>query len=142
MVKIKFAVLAAVALTASAMSAMAQQPQATQAGIAGALPDGKVVVLNVSVFQEQIGELKQKYTQIQNQFNDRYQKLQQKDQQLKQMEADIRAKAPSLSAEKAQEMQRDYDDLKQGAQEELNTLNRDVQRTVDSQTKPIQDKIF
>src|SRR5262249_47788161 len=35
-----------------------------------------------------------------------------------------------------------YDDLKQRGQEELNNLNREVQKTMDAQTKPIQDKLF
>jgi len=146
MIKLKFAALTAVVLAASAMSAMAQQPQMSKpasAGVpAGPIPDGKIVVINVTVFQEQIGELKQKYDQIGNQYKDRYQKLQQMDQQLKQMETDIRSKGPSLAPDKLQEMQREYDDLKQRGQEELNNLNREVQKTMDAQTKPIQDKLF
>ena len=74
MVKIQVAALAAAILAAVTVSASAQQ--ATQAGVGAALPDGKIAVINTQVFPGAIRELKQKYEQVDNQFKDRFQKLQ------------------------------------------------------------------
>src|SRR6516225_11808593 len=108
MIKIKLAAIATLALAAVTASAAAQQ--ATQAGVSGLLQDGKVAVMNTAAFPEKIGELRQKYEQVQAQFKDRTQKLQALDAEVKNLTTDIQTKGPTLSAEKLQEMQQTLDD--------------------------------
>jgi Skp family chaperone for outer membrane proteins len=140
MVKIKFAALAAVTLAVMAASASAQQ--ATQAGVGAAIPDGKIAVINTTVFPGAISELKVKYEQIDNQFKDRYQKLQTVETQLKTMENDLRTKQNVLSADKYQELQVNYNDLKKRGQRDFEDLKAEYDRSIDTSTKPIRDKLY
>jgi outer membrane protein len=142
MVKIKFAAFAAVILAAVAMSVLAQQPQATQAGIAGALPDGKIVVINTTVFPDQINELKQKYGQLDNQFKDRYQKLQSAETQLKAMENDLRTKQNVLAPDKYAELQVNYEESKKRLQRDAEDAKSDYDRATETTTKPVRDKLY
>ena len=140
MLKIKFAALAVILMASAAGSASAQL--ATQAGVGAAIPDGKVAVINTEAFRAAILELKVKYDQVENQFKDRYQKLQLVETQLKQMESDIKTKGPNLTADKLQEMQGAYEDLKRRGTRDFEDLKADYERTVDTATKPIRDKLF
>src|SRR5262249_24986142 len=120
MIKTKFAAFGVVILAAIALDGRAQQ--ATQAGLSCLLPDGKVVVINTAAFPAKIGELKQKYEQVNNQFKDRYQKLQTLDQQVKQLGNDIDSKQGNLEAAKLQLMREQYDQLKKQGTRELEDL--------------------
>jgi Skp family chaperone for outer membrane proteins len=140
MIKIKFA--ACVAILMAAMTATAAAQQATQAGVGAAVPDGKIAVVNTQAFPGGISELKQKYDQVDNQFKDRYQKLQQADNQLKSMENDIRTKGPGMAADKLQELQNGYEDLKKRSQREFEDLKGEYDRAVDTQTRPVRDKLY
>jgi Skp family chaperone for outer membrane proteins len=140
MLKIKSAALAAILITSVAGLASAQQ--AAQAGVGAALPDGRVAVINTQAFPASINELKIKYDQVDGQFKDRYQRLQTIETQLKQMETDISTKRSSLAPDKLQEMQLAYDDLKTKGTREYEDLKADYDRTIDSATKPIRDKLF
>ncbi|MEK6299498.1 MAG: OmpH family outer membrane protein [Acidobacteriota bacterium] len=140
MLKIKFAALAAILMASAAGLASAQN--ATQAGVGGAIPDGKIAVINTEAFRAAILELKLKYDQVENQFKDRYQKLQLVETQLKQMENDIKTKRDSLAADKLQEMQAAYEDLKRRGTRDFEDLKADYERTVDTSTKPVRDKLF
>jgi Skp family chaperone for outer membrane proteins len=140
MVKIKFAALAAVILVV--MTAVASAQQATQAGVGAAIPDGKIAVINTAVFPGTISELKVKYEQIEGQFKDRYQKLQGVETQLKTMENDIRTKGQAMTADKLQELQVNYDDLKKRGQRDYEDLKAEYDRTLDTATKPIRDKLY
>jgi outer membrane protein len=140
MVKIKFAALAAVILTV--MTAVASAQQATQAGVGAAIPDGKIAVINTAVFPGTISELKVKYEQIEGQFKDRYQKLQGVETQLKTMENDIRTKGQVMTPDKLQELQVNYDDLKKRGQRDYEDLKAEYDRTLDTATKPIRDKLY
>jgi outer membrane protein len=139
MLKSKLAAFAAIVL--AAMTAAASGQQATQAGISAALPDGKVAVINTQVFPGQIGELKVKYDQINNQFKDRFQKLQTLAEQLKGMENDLRTKQNVLTADKYQELQNSYTQLKKQGEREQEDLNSDAEKALDVSTKPIRDKL-
>lgn len=140
MVKIKFAALAAVVL--AVMTAVASAQQATQAGVGATIPDGKIAVINTTVFPGAIGELKIKYEQIDGQFKDRYQKLQGVETQLKTMENDLRTKGQAMTADKLQELQTSYDDLKKRGQRDYEDLKAEYDRTIDTATKPIRDKLY
>jgi len=143
MLKVKFAAAAAFLLVALTGIASAQQPAQNSQGAAGGnVPDGKIAVINTQVFPEQIGELKQKYQQVDGQFKDRYEKLKNLDNQLKQMETDIRTKGPSWPAEKQQQAQEEYDRLKKQGGREFEDLKSEYDRTVDTATKPVRDKLY
>lgn len=136
MVKTKFAVIVAIVLTALCESAQAQQP----AG--GALPDGKVVVINTTVFPSQIGELKQKYDQIDLQFKDRYQKLQNSVDQMARLENEIKTKQTVVTPDKLREMQDQYETLKRQATRENEDLKADAEKALEAATKPVRDKLY
>src|ERR1051325_5979106 len=141
MKKIKFAACAAILL--AAMTATAAAQQATQAGVgAAAVPDGKIAVINTQAFPGGISELKQKYDQVDNQYKDRYLKLQQADNQLKTMENDIRTKGPGMAADKLQELQNGYEDLKKRAQREYEDLKNEYDRAVETAPRPGLDKLY
>jgi Skp family chaperone for outer membrane proteins len=140
MSKVKLAVLVAAVL--AGMSASASAQQATQAGVGAALPDGRIAVVNSQAFPGGIGELKQKYEQVDKGFQARYQQLQALENQLKQLETDIRTKGPSLTPEKLQEMQDSYERLKKQGTRDLEDLKAEYDRTIDTATKPVRDKLY
>ncbi|HWO02457.1 MAG TPA: OmpH family outer membrane protein [Blastocatellia bacterium] len=140
MLKTKFVAVATVLIASLAGVASAQQ--AMPAGAGGAVPDGKIAVMNTEAFRGGINELKVKYDQVDAQFKDRYQKLQTVENQLKQMESDIRTKCPNLTPEKCQELQNGYEELKRRGTRDYEDLKADYERTVDTATKPIRDKLF
>ena len=140
MFKIKLAILAAVVLASTSGSARAQQ--ATQAGVGAALPDGKIAVVNTQAFPGGIGELKQKYEAVDKQFGPRYQQLQTLENQLKQLETDIKVKCPQLTPDKCQEMQNTYEDTKKKGQRDFEDLKAEYDRTIDTATKPVRDKLY
>jgi len=139
MIKIKLAALATLALAAITASAAAQQ--ATQAGVSGLLQDGKVAVMNTAVFPEKIGELRQKYEQVQAQFKDRTQRLQALDTEVKNLTQEFQTKQPTLSADKAQEMSQIIEDKKKKGQRELEDLQTDYNKALEAATKPVRDKL-
>ncbi|HVF91564.1 MAG TPA: OmpH family outer membrane protein [Blastocatellia bacterium] len=126
-------------MAASALSASAQTP--AQPATGGGVPDGKIAVINTNIFPAQIAELRQKYEQVQNQYKDRYQRLQTLDDELKQMENDIRTKGPSLTQEKLQEMQTTYEDKKRKGSRDFEDLKAETERAIDTATKPVREKM-
>ena len=138
---IKTKLVAASAFVLSALAAVAAAQNATQAGVSGLLQDGKVVVVNTSVFPEKIGELRQKYEQVNNQFKDRYQDLQNLDNQVKQCEQDLKTKAPQMTADKAAELQNQCEGFKRQGQRKLEDFQADYNKALDAATKPVRDKL-
>ncbi|HZM85625.1 MAG TPA: OmpH family outer membrane protein [Blastocatellia bacterium] len=139
MMKFKLAAFSAALLAALTATVSAQN--ATQAGVGAALPDGKVAVINTQVFPGQILELKQKYEQVNNQFKDRFQKLQSLAEQMKTMENDLRTKQNVLSADKYQELQATYAESKKRGEREQEDFNADADKALDIATRPVRDKM-
>ena len=139
MFKFRLAAFVAALLATVTTSGLAQQ--ATQAGVGAALPDGKIAVINTQVFPGVVLELKQKYEQVNNQFKDRYQKLQALAEQLKGMENDLRTKASVLPPDKFQELQANYNELKKRGEREQEDFNGDADKALDIATKPVRDKM-
>src|SRR5690349_17118433 len=140
MFKIKLAAFAAAIL--SALTATASAQQAMQAGVGTALPEGKIAVVNSQAFPGGIGELKQKYDQVDKQFQPRYQQLQTIESQLKQMESDIQTKCPQLTPDKCQELQNNYQELKKKGTRDYEDLKAEYERAVDAATRPVRDKLY
>jgi Skp family chaperone for outer membrane proteins len=139
MIKIRFAALAAVLAAAGSLTAFAQQ--ATQAGVSGLIQDGKVVVINTSVFAVKIEELKQKYAQVEGQYKDRYTKLQSLDSAAKDLDTKIRNQQTALAPDKLQEMSAQLEEMKRRGSRELEDFQNDYKKSLEEQTKPIQAKL-
>ena len=140
MFKLQYAAFTLAVLAAVAVGASAQQ--ATQAGVAGAIPDGKIAVINTSIFPEQIAELKQKYEQVNNQYKPRMDALQSLDQQLKQLENEIVQKRPTLNQDALRQMQDRYDDMKKRGTRDYEDLKAEVDKALENATKPVRDKLY
>jgi outer membrane protein len=139
MLKFRFAAFAAALLAVATADGSGQQ--ATQAGVGAALPDGKMAVINTQVFPGGILELKQKYEQVNNQFKPRFEKLQALAEQLKGMENDLRTKQNVLTADKYQELQQNYTELKKRGERDQEDFNADADKALDIATKPVRDKM-
>jgi outer membrane protein len=143
MKSIKLTALAALVLLLGAVSASAQQPPATSAAAQPlVVPDGKVVVVNTAVFTNQIGELKQKYDQLEVQFKPRSDKIQADQKRLSDMEQDYKVKGPTLAADKAQQMASEIEDLKRRITRDVEDARADLGKSEEALTKPVRDKLF
>jgi Skp family chaperone for outer membrane proteins len=132
MVKLKLAVFAALALAAIAVSASAQ----------ATVPEGKIVVINTTEFPSKIGELRQKYEQVDNQFKNDYQKLETLGKQIQTLENEIRAQQQVLTQDKLREKQDQYEDLKRRFNRDKEDLQGAVEKAVETATKPVRDKLY
>jgi Skp family chaperone for outer membrane proteins len=139
MLKVKFAAGAALTIATLAFAANAQQPAAAAQG---PIPDGKVAVINTQVFAGQIAELKQKYEQVDAQFKERYDRLRQIEADLKNLETEMRTKGDSWSPEVRQQKQDEYDRKKKLGTRDYEDLKADYDKTVETATKPVRDKLF
>ena len=135
------AAAAALIIGFAATSAKAQLQPSTQAKPSGPVPDGKVAVINTGAFPAQILELKQKYDQVDTQFKDRYTRLQGIENQLKQLQTELETKQGVLKPEQLQEMQNNYQRIKTQGTRDLEDLRADVDKALDTATKPIRDKL-
>ena len=139
MVKIRFAAFASMIMAALSLSALAQQ---TPAAVAGTIPDGKIVVLNTNAFPTQIGELKQKYDQVENQFKAQSQKIDQLRQQVAQKENELSTKQSTLTADKARELQAEIEEFKRQGTRLVEDLQADYAKALDVTTKPVREKLY
>jgi outer membrane protein len=140
MFKTRFAAFAAFLMAAVASAASAQQ--ATQAGLGAAVPDGKIAVINTQAFPDNIAELKQKYDQVNSQFKDRSQRLQDAQARLTSMENDMKTKGNVMKADDLTKLQNDYTDLKKRSERELEDAKAEYDRAVDASTRPVRDKLY
>ena len=140
MFKTRFAALAAVIMAAVASVASAQQ--ATQAGVGGAIPDGKIVVINTQAFPDGIAELKQKYEQVNNQFKDRSQKLQAAQTRLTEIENRLKTQGNVLKPDEVSRLQDEYTNLKKSAERDLEDAKTEYDKAVDNNTRPVRDKLY
>jgi Skp family chaperone for outer membrane proteins len=139
MVKIRFAAYASMIMAALSLSALAQQ---TPAAVAGTIPDGKIVVLNTNAFPTQIGELKQKYDQVETQFKVQSQKIDQLRQQVAQKENELASKQSTLTPDKARELQAEIEELKRQGTRLVEDLQADYAKALDVTTKPVREKLY
>jgi Skp family chaperone for outer membrane proteins len=123
----------------TASVALAQQP--AQTGASASLPDGKFAVVDAEKFSDKIDELKQKYDQVEAQFKPRFEKIQQMAEQMKKLEAEIRAGLTTLPADKQRQMQLDYEDLKRRGTRDESDLHEEVSRALAAATRPINEKL-
>lgn len=133
--------LGVAAVLALGVAASAAGQNGGQAGVAGLLPEGKIAVINTAAFQDKIGELRQKYEQVNTQFQDRYKELQELDQRVKQLESDLTTKAPAMTPDKVQEMREQLEGMRKQGQRRLEDFNLDYNKALENQTRPVRDKL-
>ena len=138
----RFAAVAALALVAVSVSAYAQGGAPTQQPAAAAVPDGKVVVINTTVFPAQILELKQKYEQVDVKYKDRYQKLEAMKQEITKLTNELQASANVLTADKQREKADRIDQLQRQGKRDQEDLNAEVEKELETATKPVRDKLY
>lgn len=140
----RFAAVAALALATLSVSAYAQGGAPTQqpAAAAAAVPDGKVVVINTTVFPTQILELKQKYEQVDAKYKDRYQKLEAMKQEITKLTNELQASQNVLTADKQREKADRIDQLQRQGKREQEDLNAEVEKELENATKPVRDKLY
>jgi len=124
------------------VASVASAQQATQAGVGGAIPDGKIAVINTQAFQGGINELKQKYDQIDNQFKDRSQKLQAAQTRLTDIENRLKTQGNVLKPDEVSRLQDEYTNLKKSAERDLEDAKAEYDKAVDNNTRPVRDKLY
>jgi Skp family chaperone for outer membrane proteins len=139
MVKIRFAAFASMIMAALSLSALAQQ---SPAAVAGTIPDGKMVVLNTNAFPTQIGELKQKYDQVENQFKPQSAKVDQLRAQVAQKQDEIDKKGSTLAADKLRELQAEVEELTRQGKRMVEDLQADYAKALDVTTKSVREKLY
>ena len=139
MVKIRFAAFASMIMAALSLSALAQQTPAT---VAGTIPDGKIVVLNTSAFPVQIGELKQKYDQVETQFKPQSQKIDQLRAQMAQKQDEIDKKGSTLAPDRLRDLQAEVEDLKRQGTRMVEDLQADYGKALEVTTKSVREKVY
>lgn len=140
MFKTRLAALAALIMAAVASVASAQQ--ATQAGVGGAIPDGKIVVINTQAFPDGIAELKQKYEQVNTQFKDRSTRLQAAQTRLAEIENRLKTQGGVLKPDEVARLQDEYQNLKKSAERDLEDAKAEYDKAVDNNTRPVRDKLY
>jgi Skp family chaperone for outer membrane proteins len=132
MVKLKMAVFAVLALAVISVSASAQ----------ATVPDGKIVVINTTEFPSKIGELRQKYEQVDNQFKGDYTKLEGLAKQIQTLENEINTQKQVLTQDKLREKGDQYEDLKRRFNRDKEDLQAAVDKAIETATKPVRDKLY
>lgn len=144
----RFAVSATVALTMAltvfAASAAAQTgaPAPTAASTGATVPEGKVVVVNTTVFPAQILELKQKYDQVDAKYKDRFQELETIKAEITKLTNEVEAQRNSVPAERLREKTDRIDVLRKQGTRKQEDLNVEVEKELENATKPVRDKLF
>lgn len=143
MKSIKLTALAMSVLLLGAISALAQQPPPSGAAATPlVVPDGKIVVVNTSLFTTQIGELKQKYDQLEVQFKPRSDKIQADQKRMTDLEQELRTKGNTLAPERVQQMTSEIEDIKRRVTRDVEDARADLQKAEQALTKPVRDKLF
>lgn len=139
----KFA-LVALALQLLAVSALAQQPGAAAAQKPPApalLPKGKVAVVNTAVFQEQVGEFKQKIESLNRQFEPRVKEVQGLADKINALETTLKSQTGVLTPAKVAEMTENLGVMKRDYTRKSEDLQSDAGRARDKAFEPITGKL-
>jgi Skp family chaperone for outer membrane proteins len=126
---------------------MAQGPAAptaprTNTGAAAAAPtDGKVAVIDTSVFAERILEIKSKADVINKKYEPRFKELEAMKTQIATLEADIKQKQPIVTADKLQPMMDQYTQLQTTYKRRGEDLQNEYNREADGSIAPVRQKL-
>jgi outer membrane protein len=138
-------VLAAVAILGFAASVPAQQPPngtPPPAGRAtGALPKGKIAVIDTARFQNQVSEFKVKVDELNRQFEPRLKEVQGIADRINALETTLKTQGQTLSAAKTAEMTEQLATMKREYQRKGEDLQADGDRARQRAFEPISVKL-
>ena len=136
--------LVALALQALCVSALAQQPGAgapAKPAAAGALPKGKIAVINTGAFQEKVDEFKSKIESLSRQFEPRVKDVQGLADKINALETTLKQQTGVLAAAKVAEMTENLDNMKREYKRKAEDLEADAGRERDKAFAPISGKL-
>ena len=140
LVKLQFAFIAVLAISAAAL---AQQPAAPQTKPSGplVLPKGKVAVINTGIFQEQVEEFKAKLDQLNRQFEPRVKDVQSLADKINALETTIKSQSGVLTPARVAEMTENLEGMKREYQRKGEDLQAEAGRARDRAFEPITGKL-
>lgn len=137
--------LAAAALVATAQTAaMAQGPTAPAAprtSSAAAVADGKIAVVNSSVFTERILELRTKIEVVNKKYEARFKELETMRTQIETLGADINKQRGVATAEKLQQMSDQLNQMQTTFKRRGEDLQAEYNKELGAAVKPVNDKL-
>lgn len=128
---------AAVVAVAATSSALAQAP-ARPAGGAN-VPNGRIAIINVSVFPQQVNELKRAIEALNQRFEPRTKELLGLRDQISSIEAQV--KQGTIAADQAATLSDQYERLKRDYQRRSEDLSAEAKKAYDTTTGPIREKL-
>jgi outer membrane protein len=145
--KIRNLVATVVFLATAQTVAMAQGPAAptaprTNTGTtAAALGDGKIAVIDTSVFAERILEIKTKADVINKKYEPRFKELEGMRTQMETLQADIKQKQPIVTADKLQPMMDQFTQLQTTYKRRGEDLQAEYNKEADTTIAPVRQKL-
>lgn len=141
--------LAAAVLAATVPSiAAAQGPAAptaprtgTGAAAAGPLADGKVAVINTSIFAEKILELRAKADTVNKKYESQFKELEATKNQITTLENSIKTQGPTLTADALQKLQDQYTQLSTAYKRRGEDLQAAYNKEADAAIAPVRQKL-
>ena len=122
--------------TAQGPAAPTAPRPAAGAGATGAPADGKIAVINTSVFGEKILELKSKADVVNKKYEQQFRELEAMKKQISDLETNIKAQGPTLTQDALQKMQEQYTTLLRKSEESKIAVNLE-RRQIGEQFKVI-----
>ncbi|MCC6745521.1 MAG: OmpH family outer membrane protein [Acidobacteria bacterium] len=146
--KIQFWLATAALVAALPAAAVAQGPAAPAtprtapgAGAAGGPADGKIAVIDTSVFIEKIQELRTRADSVNKKYEPRYKEMQAMQAQMKQLDGDIRSQAGVAAPDKIRTMQDQLQTLQTNYKRRGEDLQGEYNKELNTTLEPIQAKL-
>ena len=128
----------ALGITASAQQATTGPPQG---GAPVSLPNGKVAVINTTVFYTQLAEFKIKLEELNRQFEPRIKDLEGKGDRITALETTLQTQGNALTPAKVAEFNEQLQKLKRDYQRQQEDLQADGQRAREQAFAPLDEKL-
>lgn len=128
--------------------AMAQGPAAPTAprpaggaGATGAPADGKIAVINTSVFGEKILELKAKADVVNKKYEQQFRDLESMKKQISDLETNIKTQGPTLTPDALQKLQEQYTTLATTFKRRGEDVQAAYNKEADAAVQPVRQKL-
>lgn len=121
-------------LAVGASSALAQQPAP-----AGTVPRGRVAIINVASFQNDIAELKRRITEINSRFEPRTKELLAIRDTMQGIETQVQQ--GTVAPAQAAQLQERYESLKREYERKVEDMKIEAQKAYAASATPIEDKV-
>lgn len=141
--KIFRVLVSAIAFLALGIAASAQQVATSpaQGGAPAALPNGKVAMINTTVFYTQLAEFKVKLDELNRQFEPRIKDLEGKADRITALETTLQTQSNALTPAKVAEFNEQLQKLKRDYQRQQEDLQADGQRAREQSFAPLDEKL-